>query len=316
MTAEGSGRVARGLALGVVSAFCFSTAGPLAAGLLATGWSPLALVVVRSAVGAMVLLAPALLGLAGRFGSLRENWRVMARYGVLVVALTQIGYFNAVQYLQVAQALLLEFLAPVVLVGVLWVWRGERPGLRILLGSLLAIGGLLLVLRVFEGQGGLDPRGVVWGMVALIGNSAYFLFSSDASHTLPAPVLAAGGLAVGTFALAVAGAVGLLPFTAASEPVWYAGHRIAHWVALLALGMMASALSYLTGIQAARSLGPRLSSFVGLGEVLFAAALAALPLGQLLGAAQAVGGALVVGGVVLVRLGERHVGGPKPAGPG
>ena len=80
--------------------------------------------------------------------------------------------------------------------------------------------------------------------------------------------------------------------------------------------MMASALSYLTGIQAARSLGPRLSSFVGLGEVLFAAALAALLLGQLLGAAQAVGGALVVGGVVLVRLGERHVGGPKPAGPG
>ena len=57
-------------------------------------------------------------------------------------------------------------------------------------------------------------------------------------------------------------------------------------------------------------LGSRLSSFVGLSEVLFAVAAAWLALGQQPGAVQLVGGIVVLAGIVLVRLGERPAGEP------
>ena len=56
-----------------------------------------------------------------------RNARFAAAYGLIAVALCQFAYFNAVERLSVAVALLLEYLAPVLIVGYLWV-RGARPG--------------------------------------------------------------------------------------------------------------------------------------------------------------------------------------------
>ena len=62
-----------------------------------------------------------------------RNARFAAAYGLIAVALCQFAYFNAVERLSVAVALLLEYLAPVLIVGYLWV-RGARPGRLTLLG--------------------------------------------------------------------------------------------------------------------------------------------------------------------------------------
>lgn len=77
---------------------------------------------------------------------------------------------------------------------------------------------------------------------------------------------------------------------------------------LLALGVLAGAVSYLTGVAAARHLGSRLASFIALSEVLAAMIFAALLLDQVPTAVQVVGAVAVVAGVVLVKLGE-----PRPA---
>jgi drug/metabolite transporter (DMT)-like permease len=63
-------------------------------------------------------------------------------------------------------------------------------------------------------------------------------------------------------------------------------------------------IPYVAGIGAARALGARLSSFVGLTEVLFAVLVAWLVLDELPAAVQFVGGALIIVGVALVRLDE------------
>ncbi|HYK32733.1 MAG TPA: DMT family transporter, partial [Streptosporangiaceae bacterium] len=59
-----------------------------------------------------------------------------------------------------------------------------------------------------------------------------------------------------------------------------------------------------TGIAAARRLGAKLASFVGLVEVLFAIVFAWLLLGQLPTDLQFAGGALILAGVTLVRVDE------------
>ena len=74
----------------------------------------------------------------------------------------------------------------------------------------------------------------------------------------------------------------------------------------VAVGVQAvSTRAYLTGIGAARLLGPKLSSFLGLTEVLFAVLFAWALLGQVPSALQLLGGAFIIAGVALVRLDER-----------
>lgn len=307
MPTDHSNRFGAGLSLALFSAMAFGIAGPLAAGLLAAGWSPLGAVVPRVSFGAAALLIPALLALRGRWQLLRSNWRMLVTYGLLAVAVPQLCYFNAVQYLQVPQALLIQYLAPLALVGLLWARRGERPTGRTIAGSLLALGGLVLVLQVASAGTALDWRGLAWAFGALIGNAAYFVISSDNTSGLPPIVLAAGGITVCAITLWLVALAGLLPFDTPIGPVSYAGVALPWWVPLVALGVITSALSYVAGIFGARMLGTRLASFVGLSEVLFATIFSALLVGQILTGGQTMGAVLVMAGVVLVKLGESQI---------
>jgi drug/metabolite transporter (DMT)-like permease len=78
-------------------------------------------------------------------------------------------------------------------------------------------------------------------------------------------------------------------------------------VPVLGMAIVAGAIAYLTGIAAARRLGAKLASFVGLIEVVFAVMFAWLLLGQRLDAMQLAGGVLVVLGIALVRLDEMRI---------
>src|SRR5476651_2501617 len=86
--------------------------------------------------------------------------------------------------------------------------------------------------------------------------------------------------------------------------VQLAGHRTSWLVPVLGLSVIAAAFAYVVGIGAARMLGAKVSSFVGVTEVLFAVLFAWLLLGQLPAAIQLAGGMLIIGGVALVRIDE------------
>jgi drug/metabolite transporter (DMT)-like permease len=66
-------------------------------------------------------------------------------------------------------------------------------------------------------------------------------------------------------------------------------------------------MAYSLGIAAIRRLGSRMSSFVGLTEVLAALGWAWLLLAELPSTLQLLGALLIVFGVVAVKLGERQV---------
>lgn len=296
-----------GLGLALASAAFFGTSGAFASSLLAAGWTPGAAVTVRVAVGAVALTMPAMVALRGRVRQLRRAGGTIALYGVFAVAGAQLCFFNAVEHLPVAVAMLLEYSGILLVVGWMWARHGHRPGRLTGVGGLAAAVGLVLVLDLLSSRG-VDLVGVLWGLGAALGLAVYFVVSSDTDDALPPLVVAWGGLAVGALVLLLAAAAGALPIAAPRTDVTLASTRLSWLVPVLGLSLLAAAVAYVAGILGARLLGAGVASFVGLTEVLFAVLFAWMLLGQTPRPVQLVGGLLVLAGIVLVRLDQR----PQP----
>ncbi|MEU5723871.1 EamA family transporter [Micromonospora sp. NPDC047738] len=292
-----------GLGLALLSALTFATSGTFARSLIAGDWSAEAVVLARVGIAALVLAVPALLALRGRWPVLRRNAGTIVVFGLLGVAVAQACFFNAVRYLPVGVALLLEYLGIVLVVGWMWLVHGQRPRLLTVIGSLTALGGLVFVLDL-TGAGRLDPIGVLWGLGAGVGLAGYYVIAGRVDAALPSVVMASGGMAIGALALALLGMARLLPLRADTADVTFAGHQVSWLVPIAGLSLIAAVVAYLAGVAGARLLGARLSSFVGLTEVMFAVLIAWLVLAELPTAVQLLGGALIVVGVALVRLDE------------
>jgi drug/metabolite transporter (DMT)-like permease len=289
-----------GLVAAVIAALAFGTSGALVKPLLEAGWSPTAAVTARALTAAVVLLPIALISLRGRFSALwRGRWRVLGM-GAIGVAATQLAYFASLQTIPVSTALLVEFLAPLLLVGFVWAQTRRMPAPIVLVGSALAISGLVLVI----GPGALqavDPLGLAFAFMAAIGCAVYFVVAARPSDGLPPVALAAFGLLVGGVVLGTLGATGLLPFTATFGDLPLFGWSLPWWVPLVIVALIGTALAYVSGIAASSVLGSRLASFVGLLEVVFASLLAWILLGEALSPLQLAGGALILGGIAAVR---------------
>ncbi|PSL53568.1 threonine/homoserine efflux transporter RhtA [Saccharothrix carnea] len=298
-----AGRLRAGLGFALLSASSFGLSGPLARGLMDAGWSSAAAVAVRVLLAAVVLVPIAVVQLRGRWHLLRRTAPLITAYGLVAVAGCQLAFFNAVAHMEVGVALLVEYTAPVAVVGWLWLRHGQRPTRLTVLGGVLGLVGLLLVLDVVSGARA-SAVGVLWALAAMVGAAVYFVLNARDAEGLPGTVLAAGGLLLGGVVLVAAGAVGIVPFAVSAAPVGFDGFTVAWWLPVLALGVVTAALAYVTGIAATRRLGSRLASFVALTEVVLALVFAWLLLGEAPGLVQLAGGVLILGGVVAVRLGE------------
>jgi len=298
-------RTAPGLAIALLSGLAFGLAGPFAASLLAVGWSPLAVALGRLAGAALLLGVPLAVVLARGWRPRAGHLRAVVVYGLVPLAGAQVCYFSAVDHLSVGVALLIEYTAPVLLLGWTWARGGARPRPATLLGAGLAVVGLVLVLDVARGAE-VDVVGVLWGLGAAVCLAAYFRLSADASGAdgPPGLVLTAGGAIVGSAVVLLVGITGLLPLTATTAPIDLAGWSAPWWVGVTLVAALSTTLAYLTGIAAVGRLGSRLASFVGLSEVLFAVLAAWWLVAQRPTLTQIVGGALVVVAVALIRWAE------------
>jgi drug/metabolite transporter (DMT)-like permease len=128
--------------------------------------------------------------------------------------------------------------------------------------------------------------------------------SADSPGDLPPVVLTWGGMIVGAAAIALVGATRVMPVRFAGADVALFGGRTSWIVPVLGLGVLAAAIAYVTGIGAARRLGPKFGSFVAMAEIGFAVLFAWILLHQTPTATQFVGGALILAGVIAVRLDE------------
>ena len=331
-----SGRSSRsaGVAIGLVSAMCFGTSGTFGTALIGAGWSPAGAVFARVLVAALALTVPAVLALRGRWRMLlRSAWQVTV-YGLVGVAACQVCYFNAIARMPVGISIMLEYLGIVFIVLWLWARHGQTPRPLTIGGGVAALGGLALMLNLSGSGGGVSLIGVIFAMAAAVSMAVYFFQSAatpgadadggtglgadagagmrgadtgagaQGQADLPPVVLTWGGMVVGAAAIAVGAVARVTPMRFTASDVALFGGRTSWIVPVLGLGVVAAAIAYVTGIGAARRLGPKFGSFVAMAEIGFAVLFAWILLHQTPTATQFVGGALILAGVIAVRLDE------------
>lgn len=298
-----------GLVLGLVSALAFASSGAVMKPLLEAGWSLGAALLLRM-TGAALVLSPALIRAIIRERSfLRRHWPLIVGFGLTGVAGCQLFYFAAMQRIPVGVALLIQYFAPILLVGLAWVRTRHAPSRVVMAGSAAAIIGLFLMVDVTGA--GFDLLGTLCALGAALCLGGYFLLSERTDDSIPPLALAGGGLVTGAALMAVLCATGILPFVAPPVDVVLAGVTVPWFVPIVWVVLVATATGYALGVIAVSKIGARLASFVGLTEALFAGAIAWLLIGEAPAPVQLLGGGLILAGVVLVRSDARGAGAPR-----
>lgn len=290
---------ATGLTMAVASALAFSASGPFMKPLFEAGWSLGSGLLVRMGVAGLILSPALFLAIARQRGFLRRHGVLILAFGLTAVAGCQLLFFSAMQRMPVAVALLIQYLAPVMLVAFVWIRTRRAPSRLVLIGSAVALVGLVLVVDIAGAS--FDALGTLMALGAALCVCAYFVISEKAGPDLPPLALASGGLLVGAVLMLVLGLAGVLPFAAPAVSVELAGVEVPWFVPLLIVAAISTTLGYGLGVKAVPYIGSRVASFVGLSEVLFALGFAWLFLAEVPAPVQFVGGALILAGVVLVR---------------
>jgi drug/metabolite transporter (DMT)-like permease len=289
-----------GLVIALIAAASFGTSGAFIKPLLDSGWSPASAVTFRVLIGAVVLLPFTLVSLRGSWRALwRARWRLLLM-ALIGVAGTQLVYITAISLVPISTAILIEYMAPLLLVAFAWIRSRKLPKAVVLIGSAVALAGLVLVVGP-DGHGGVNILGIIFACLGAVGCAVYYVIAAKPSEGLRPVALAGSGLVIGGLALGAVGLTGLVPFAISFRDVQLLGTSAPWWVPLLVVGVVATGIAYAASITASEVLGSRLASFMGLLEVVFAALYAWLLLGQNLTIPQLIGGVLILGGIALVR---------------
>ena len=301
-----------GILLGLAAGLAFGAGGAIVKPLLESGWSPGAAVFFRVSVAALILLVPGLMALKFDLRPLwRAKWTVLV-YSVIAVAGVQLAFYTAHRphpgEHRAAHRVPGAGRARGVRVGAQPPGAAARGPRR--------LGRRDRGTRARDRAGRRRPRPLrrrhrgrrdarrrgrttCWASVP---TSACRRSRSPRSDASSARVVLGP----------VAGLTGLVPFEAEFVDVAFFGGTAPWWVPVLMVGAISTAFAYVAGIQSIRLLGTRLSSFLGLSEVVFAAIVSWALLGEAIGVVQLLGGLLILGGIVLVRLERaRRTGGDR-----
>ncbi|MFF0855736.1 EamA family transporter [Streptomyces sp. NPDC003388] len=314
-SSRGSHGKGAGLGLALVSALAFGGSGVAAKPLIEAGLDPLHVVWLRVA-GAAVVMLP--LAVRHRALLLRRP-ALLAGFGLLAVAGVQAFYFAALSRIPVGVALLVEYLAPALVLG--WVrFVQRRPVTRAAaLGVILAAGGLACVVEVWAGLS-FDVVGLLLALGAACCQVGYFVLSdqgSEAGEQAPDPLgVIAYGLLIGALVLTAVARPWTMDWPVLAGSARLDGTAVPA-VALLAwVVLVATVAAYITGVLSVRRLSPQVAGVVACLEAVIATVLAWVLLGEHLSAPQIIGGAVVLLGAYIAQSAAPAKGAAEPVAAG
>ncbi len=288
-----------GLGLALGSAFAFGGSGVAAKPLIEAGLDPLHVVWLRVAGSALVMLP-----VAWRHRDLvLRKPALLLGFGLLAVAGVQAFYFASLSRIPVGVALLIEYLAPGLVLG--WVrFVQRRPVTRAAaVGVVLAVAGLACVVEVWAGLS-FDVLGLALALGAACCQVGYFVLSDhggDGEDAADPLGVIAYGLLIGTAVLTLIARPWSMDFSLLAGAASMGSSQVPAGLLLAWVVLIATVLAYVTGVVSVRRLSPQVAGVVACLEAVIATVLAWVLLGEHLSAPQILGGAVVLAGAFIAQ---------------
>ena len=273
--------------------------------ILSTGVPSERLAQVRSLGAALGLVAILAVTAPGRLHLTRREVPYLVAFGVAGLAFVQWFYFLAIHRLDIGVALLIEYLAP--LLVAIWARFAYHDPVRRRIWTALALAliGLALIVNLFGGGASLSTAGVLF---AFAGAFAYALYVLLAEHVVggrdPVSLLAWGFLFASVF-WAVLVPWWSFPTHAFTQSTSLHGHlRTVHlpvWVLASWMIVLGTIAPFFLLVSALRHLPATRVGIVAMLEPVAGALVAWVWLGETFGGIQLVGAFVVLAAIVLAQ---------------
>jgi drug/metabolite transporter (DMT)-like permease len=288
----------------LVAATLFGLNGTVSKVVLASGISAVELVQVRS-IGAFVGFALAIA--LWRPGSLRVTRRelpFLAAFGIGGVAMVQWLYFISIHRLPIGIALLLQYLAPLIVALFAHYVMHQPVRRRIWAALACSLAGLALIVEVWSG-GTLDGIGIVAAIGGAFAYAVYVLLAErEVGRRDPGSLLCYGFLFAALF-------------WALARPIWgFPAGRLDHsvsllgrlgsthapiWLLMLLIVVVGTMVTFALIVGALRHITATRLGIVAMLEPVAASVVAYAWLGETFGGFQLAGGAIVLAGILLAQ---------------
>jgi drug/metabolite transporter (DMT)-like permease len=279
---------ARGYALVAVGATMFALGGNLARYMLDDGVSAMRLSQLRSA-GSLVLLAAALAATRPQLMRVRRSdVPQLAFLGICGLALVHATYYAAIDHLEIGVALVIQYMAPLLLLLWLRFFHGRRLAPSLWGAVALSIAGCALVVQAYD-PGALDGPGVAYAAGAAVTFAIYMVASERAGQRYESVTTLLWAFLFASL------------FWAVVQPWWdFPFSETDPWLALGVI-VIGTLLPFICVVTALRHLPAPRAAVAATLEPVIAAIFAWWLHDEHLAAVQLVGGALVLGAVLWVQ---------------
>jgi drug/metabolite transporter (DMT)-like permease len=289
----------------VLAATCmWGVNGTVSKAILGAGLSSPRLTEVRSTGAAIVLTAALAVTQPWRLRVRRSEFLFLIAFGIFGLALVQWFYFFAIHRLQIGIALLIQYLAPVLIA--LWARfvTKEPVRRRIWAALILSLSGLSLVVDLWHGFT-LDALGAAASLGAALTFALYILLAEHAVERRDPVSLLCLGFVVAAVFWAVVQPWWSFPAGVVDDRVRLDGALLATtmpvWLLLLTMIVVGTIVPFLLLVGSLRHISATRVGVTAMFEPVAGALIAYAWLGESLSAVQLTGGAIVLTGILLAQ---------------
>jgi drug/metabolite transporter (DMT)-like permease len=282
----------------MAAAVMWASCGTAGKALFQAGMTPFTLVQIRVTFSSILLAL--VFGIFSRH-FLRIRLRDVGYFlllGGVAMALVQFSYFSAISKIQVAAAILLEYLAPILVAIYSICFWNERVTPAKVIALLMAMAGCYLVvggynLHLLQ----MNRLGILWGLAAAVSFASYTLLGERGMHRYsPWTVL--------FYALLFAAVS--LNIIRGPHNYLNGSYSIVEWISLIYIVIIGTILPfglYFVGVNYIRSTRTMITATL---EPISAAFMAFFLLGEVLEPLQILGGLAVVAAIVILQVQREH----------
>ena len=290
-------RELRGVLYAILGASCWGFSGTCVSYLVDKNQVDIPwLACMRLFVAGLLFLAAAVVRDRDKFTVLFHDRGLVARtalYTLLAVVLMQISYMSGIKYTNAGTTLLLlEVSVPIVLV-VECIRSRRLPKPVEALALALAVGGVLSIATQGNlGSIGINPLGLMWGLLSAVANASYILLSVKVVEKCGSLVL--NGIAMTFGSMILAPVAHPWDSTVALDS--------SGWLVFFAIVLVGTMFAYAIYLRGIAYCGTVKASLVGVSEPISGAAISALWLQTVFSGWDLLGGVLIIAMMIIVAL--------------